>query len=81
LVTHDGLLTALWRDVRVQPEVLKSHILAIRNALGDKSSSPRFIETRRGRGYRFIGPINASPPGRKQPRRVSRACWRGGRSR
>src|SRR6266478_3038262 len=59
LVTHDELLAAVWGDVHVQPEVLKSHILAIRNALGDKSASPRFIETQRGRGYRFIGPINS----------------------
>jgi predicted ATPase/DNA-binding winged helix-turn-helix (wHTH) protein len=58
LVTHDELLTALWRDVHVQPEVLKTHILSIRSALGDKSSDPRFIETQRGRGYRFIGQIN-----------------------
>jgi len=55
LVTHDELLGALWGNVHVQPEVLKSHILAIRNALGDKAASPRFIETQRGRGYRFIG--------------------------
>jgi DNA-binding winged helix-turn-helix (wHTH) protein/tetratricopeptide (TPR) repeat protein len=63
LVTHDELLSALWRDVHVQPEVLKSHILAIRNALGDNSASPRFIETQRGRGYRFIGELDglASP--------------------
>ena len=63
LVTHDELLAALWHGIHVQPEVLKSHILAIRNALGDKSASPRFIETQRGRGYRFIGQINglASP--------------------
>src|SRR5580658_3926274 len=52
LVGHDELLTALWRDVHVQPEVLKSHILAIRNVLDDKPSGPRFIETHRGRGYR-----------------------------
>jgi predicted ATPase/DNA-binding winged helix-turn-helix (wHTH) protein len=58
LVTHDELLTAVWRDVHVQPEVLKSHILAIRSALGDDSTSPRFIETQRGRGYRFIGAMN-----------------------
>jgi predicted ATPase/DNA-binding winged helix-turn-helix (wHTH) protein len=57
LVTHDDLLDAVWRDVHVQPEVLKSHILAIRKALGDNSSSPRFIETQRGRGYRFIGEL------------------------
>jgi tetratricopeptide (TPR) repeat protein len=58
LISHDELLTNLWRNVHVQPEVLKSHILAIRNALGDKSSNPRFIETLRGRGYRFIGHLD-----------------------
>ena len=58
MISHDELLTAVWGEVHVQPEVIKSHILAIRNRLGDKSSSPRFIETLRGRGYRFIGPIN-----------------------
>jgi DNA-binding winged helix-turn-helix (wHTH) protein/tetratricopeptide (TPR) repeat protein len=55
LVSHDELLEALWPGVHVQPEVLKSHILSIRTALGDTISSPRFIETQRGRGYRFIG--------------------------
>jgi DNA-binding winged helix-turn-helix (wHTH) protein len=60
LLTHNELLTAIWGDIPVQPEVLKSHILAIRNALGDKSTAPRFIETLRGRGYRFIGPMNGT---------------------
>ena len=62
LVSHDELLTALWRDVHVQPEVLKSYILAIRNALGDKSASPRFIETQRGRGYPPVSSGRAQPP-------------------
>ena len=57
LVTHDELLSALWSRVHVQPEILKSHILAIRSALGDKADEPLFIETVRGRGYRFIGPV------------------------
>lgn len=61
LVTHDELLEALWPGVHVQPEVLKSHILAIRTALGDTVFSPRFIETHRGRGYRFIGTLRGSP--------------------
>ncbi|MDB5394416.1 MAG: transcriptional regulator, putative ATPase, winged helix family [Rhodospirillales bacterium] len=66
LVTHAELLTALWPDVHVQPEILKSHILAIRTALGDDSSSPKFIETQRGRGYRFIGQIaGLAPPDAK----------------
>jgi len=57
LITHDELLSALWSKAYVQPEILKSHILAIRAALGDKADDPRFIETVRGRGYRFIGPV------------------------
>ena len=38
LVSHEELLDVLWPKVHVQPEVIKSHILAIRTALGD---SPR----------------------------------------
>jgi DNA-binding winged helix-turn-helix (wHTH) protein/tetratricopeptide (TPR) repeat protein len=62
LVTHDEFLDALWQKVLVQPEVLKGHMLSIRTALGDDPANPRFIETHRGRGYRFIAPLrNRSP--------------------
>jgi DNA-binding winged helix-turn-helix (wHTH) protein/Cdc6-like AAA superfamily ATPase len=57
LVTHDEFLDALWQDVHVQPEVLKAHMQAIRAALGDDPAHPSFIETLRGRGYRFIAPL------------------------
>jgi DNA-binding winged helix-turn-helix (wHTH) protein len=53
LVTHDELLAALWPDSFVQPDVLKSHILDIRHALGDDAKAPVFIETQPRRGYRF----------------------------
>lgn len=58
-ITSAELLDALWQDVHVQPEVVKTHILAIRNALQDRLERPRFIETVRGRGYRFIGSIGS----------------------
>lgn len=80
LVSHDELLTALWRDIHVQPEVLKSHILAIRNVLGDKSSSPRFIETLRGRGYRFIGSINGFASTRDSSEAVTEPGFLAGRA-
>ena len=57
LVTHDELLNALWPDTFVQPEVLKSHILAVRTALGDHPKNPRFIDTLPRRGYQFIAPV------------------------
>src|SRR6266446_1556112 len=63
LVAHDELLEALWPKTYVQPEVLKSHIAAIRAVLGDDARKPMFIETMSRRGYRFIAPVTATPAG------------------
>jgi predicted ATPase len=57
LITHDEFLDALWQNVHVQPDALKTHILTIRRALGDDPACPAFIETHRSRGYRFIAPL------------------------
>src|SRR6266480_1694780 len=57
LVPHEELLEALWPKTYVQPEVLKSHIAAIRAVLGDDARKPMFIETMSRRGYRFIAPV------------------------
>jgi len=57
LVTHEELLEALWPKTYVQPEVLKSHVTAIRAVLGDDARRPIFIETLSRRGYRFIAPV------------------------
>ena len=61
LVTQEELLQAIWPDTFVQPEVLKRHILDIRNVLGDDARNPIFIETQPRRGYRFIAPLQNSP--------------------
>ena len=58
LVTQDELLEALWPDTFVQPEVLKSHVRAIRMVLGDDCKNPRFIETLPRRGYQFVAPVS-----------------------
>lgn len=76
LVTQGELLEALWPGTFVQPEVLKSHILDIRNALGDDARNPAFIETQPKRGYRFIAvvrngetvkPAPEPPPAKPSP--------------
>jgi predicted ATPase/DNA-binding winged helix-turn-helix (wHTH) protein len=64
LVTQDELLEALWPKTYVQPEVLKSHIAAIRAVLGDDARKPIFIETLSRRGYRFIAPVTEDAPAR-----------------
>ncbi|MDX2154286.1 MAG: AAA family ATPase [Bryobacteraceae bacterium] len=74
LVTQHELLEALWPGTFVQPEVLKSQILDVRAALGDRAKDPLFIETVQRRGYRFIAEVrepataaagDAGPPGRR----------------
>ena len=54
LVTLDEFLDVVWRGMCVQPEVLKSQILALRSLFKEDARAPRFIETLPRRGYRFI---------------------------
>jgi DNA-binding winged helix-turn-helix (wHTH) protein/tetratricopeptide (TPR) repeat protein len=57
LVTQDELLTAIWPDTYVQPEVLRRYILEIRRALGDRAEAPNFIRTFPKRGYQFVAVV------------------------
>src|ERR1700733_2664020 len=61
LITHEELLENLWTNGFVQPEVLKGHVRALRAALGDDAENPRFVQTLRGHGYRFIAPLSGEP--------------------
>src|SRR5215471_13129588 len=61
LVTHDELLTAIWPDTYVQPEVLRRYILEIRRVLDDSAETPRFVETLPKRGYQFIAAVTEEP--------------------
>ncbi len=59
VVTRDELRERLWpEDTFVDYELaLKKCVNRIREVLGDSVDNPRFIETVRGRGYRFITPV------------------------
>src|SRR5262245_31960181 len=62
LVTREEIERTLWPDSHVvQPHSLDVIISRLRTALGDKGSSPRYIETVPRRGYRFIEPVTAEP--------------------
>jgi DNA-binding winged helix-turn-helix (wHTH) protein len=58
LVTKDELLHAVWGDTHVSDEGLRDYLREIRKALGDDATSPRFVETVHGRGYRFLPPTS-----------------------
>src|SRR5690242_9436967 len=60
LITHAGrlvrkeeIINAIWSEATVSDGVLIVCIGELREALGDRGKTPRFIETVSRRGYRF----------------------------
>src|SRR5262245_17666020 len=62
LVTKEELLNVAWPGIYVSDAALKVCIRRIRQALGDYSHPPQYIETVYWRGYRFIGKIDLCEP-------------------
>ena len=69
LVTRDDLFDAVWPGTYVSDEALTVCIRELRQVLGDQARSPSYIETVRGRGYRFLVPVRAPSQGAR-PRRT-----------
>jgi DNA-binding winged helix-turn-helix (wHTH) protein/tetratricopeptide (TPR) repeat protein len=61
LVTRDELFEAVWALPAVSDAALTVCIGEIRRALGDTARPPQFLETVRGRGYRFCAPVRVAP--------------------
>ncbi len=59
VVSRDELLNKFWDGHDVYDDALRKCVGAIRKALDDTEKSPRFVETRRGSGYRFVGTVSA----------------------
>jgi Tol biopolymer transport system component/DNA-binding winged helix-turn-helix (wHTH) protein len=68
LVTRERIQNKLWPPGTYvdYDNAINSAVRKLREALGDDSGDPRFIETSARRGYRFIGAIEA-PPRLDQP--------------
>ncbi|HEY7863964.1 MAG TPA: winged helix-turn-helix domain-containing protein [Thermoanaerobaculia bacterium] len=65
VVTREELRRRLWADdTHVDfDHSLNAAINKLREALGDSSDAPRFVETLPRRGYRFVAPIEVLDPG------------------
>jgi DNA-binding winged helix-turn-helix (wHTH) protein/class 3 adenylate cyclase/tetratricopeptide (TPR) repeat protein len=63
VVSRDELFARLWPDQFVTEDALERCIRAARRALEDRPEAPRYITTTRGRGYRFIAPVQEQPDG------------------
>jgi Tol biopolymer transport system component/DNA-binding winged helix-turn-helix (wHTH) protein len=57
LLTKDELFQLVWPDQIVEESNLTVNMSAIRRALGERASSPHYITTVSGRGYRFTGDV------------------------
>ncbi len=64
VITREELQTRLWpSDTFVDFDLsLNSAVKKLRQALGDESDNPRFVETLYRRGYRFIAPVSIKVP-------------------
>lgn len=57
LVTKRQVLQSVWTNARVEEGQVKQFVAELRHILGDDPKNPRYIESVRGRGYRFVGAI------------------------
>lgn len=60
IVSIDQLIETVWGDVSVSNETVTQRIKLLRRALEDDGQNPHYVETVRGRGFRFIAePVKA----------------------
>jgi DNA-binding winged helix-turn-helix (wHTH) protein len=59
LLTKDEILDSVWGEISVSEGLVKEYVHDLRFALGDDPKCPQFIETVRGRGYRYLGGVEA----------------------
>jgi DNA-binding winged helix-turn-helix (wHTH) protein len=62
MVSKDAIMRTLWPDIAVTDNALTQVVSDLRQALGDDSASPRFIETVPRRGYRFVAAVETIAP-------------------
>jgi len=62
VVGKDELMKAVWPRTVVEENNLNQAVSSARRALGDNRDSPRFILTVAGRGYQFVGELEAEQP-------------------
>jgi DNA-binding winged helix-turn-helix (wHTH) protein len=85
VVSKDELMKAVWQDTFVEESNLTLNISAVRKALGDSATEPKYIETISKRGYRFNALVKEITNGEEretlrnvidvQPAQSSRRRW------
>jgi DNA-binding winged helix-turn-helix (wHTH) protein len=71
VVDRDSLRRDVWQATQLSNATIPTCMMEIRRALKDQASSPRFIQSVRARGYRFIGDAKCSGRKTKRGSRIS----------
>ncbi len=66
-LSREQLIADVWGGKFVTDDAVMVAVYALRQAFEDSSRSPRFIETIRGRGYRWIGGVERAAGARRGP--------------
>ncbi len=74
VVSAESLLDTCWQGVVSGDHPVHRAIAALRRALGDQASAPRYIETLRKRGYRLVAPVQVLS---SEGERSHQGAWRG----
>ncbi|HEY7490028.1 MAG TPA: winged helix-turn-helix domain-containing protein, partial [Candidatus Tectomicrobia bacterium] len=61
VVTKQELCKEVWPRQHISDATLESTLRAVRQAIGDRGRSPRFIRTVYGSGYRFVTAVETRP--------------------
>jgi TolB-like protein/DNA-binding winged helix-turn-helix (wHTH) protein/Flp pilus assembly protein TadD len=57
LVTRQELMDTVWGDTVISESALTKAVARLREALDDDPAAPRYLETVRSKGYRFVGNV------------------------
>lgn len=66
LVAKQVILARLWPDATVTNNAVTQVLSQLRQALGDDRSAPKYVQTVRQRGFRFIAELSSSTAERRQ---------------
>jgi TolB-like protein len=67
VVSKETLVEVIWDGHFISDDAISTAIKSLRRVLGDTGARQEAVQTRRGRGYRFVAPVRTSAPASAAP--------------
>ena len=75
LVPRQELMDTVWGDTVISDSALTKAVGRLRQALGDESAAPRYLETVHSQGYRFIAEVEEVEQAEHSASKSGRRAW------